>query len=717
MISNPRTSTFAHLNTDGYYTLGAGTGKGKERDPEVGHPANANAGSPFEGLRAQRVTVEFDARSGKSPRLALHLPKFEVPPAEVLTERFNRRGTIFGAPSRSTLNDFTSSRSTSGNISLPSSLLARARAASNTSGSELPPELRAVRSSSGARVRTRSNTYDSSRPNPRYRLQSIGSTFMMQSIRSSGTGDSDSVAAPNARMFTASTPRHERLLSESSLASDSYSVARSIGSDFPSFPQRRTPRTGDFGADGAELPWLSEVEEGTESAVQETNPDAPRKNSSIKRKPPPALAGSVADTRADVTISASSSSEALPSPRASRSRDTFGQKRSNNSLRRKQMPIPPPINAALASGEYDARALAAEVQITQSPSVAASIGPSEARTSSMFSSVPRNMAPAGRTPTVYRAETPGMTTSVTATSASSDAPTAYMPPKQARMMKGLDVDYDSSQTEARDPFRDSMDTRTTFTTTTDDEGPDYEYDVAVLESAESGLGRMAKRVRDFDQLRRRSFRGGENSPAQTSLVKTPKARTRRITDPTDAQDPFAQSRPAISAPRPLASKRSRANSQGTRGTPSAWNAGALPGESKTSDAPSRPGIVRIKSVGRVATRRTPTPSSSTRSFVRRSMRIESTEFSEAETSMLSESASDGEEAWIRSVGRTAGRAYYGNERAGAAVMTPDSVSIFSPSASGLSTPTAVSTDARSGRGSSRQEYTYTIQRAVRQRTL
>ena len=87
-------------------------------------------------------------------------------------------------------------------------------------------------------------------PNPRFRLQSISSTLRLQSIRSPGTGETDSVAAPNARMFVGSmSPRYEWLLSASSLASDSLSLVRSLATDFPGAPPRRTVHAADFGAE------------------------------------------------------------------------------------------------------------------------------------------------------------------------------------------------------------------------------------------------------------------------------------------------------------------------------------------------------------------------------------------------------------------------------------------------------------------------------------
>ncbi|KAL5497809.1 hypothetical protein ACEPAH_2740 [Sanghuangporus vaninii] len=610
MISNPRASTFVRLSptAEEFYSMprAIDAARGEDEGP---HP------------RPQRVTVHYDGQN--APELNLRLSVLDVPSAEVLTATFDKRGTIIADASYERRRAGSGSRQTSSQ-SLTRSLSAMAlRSAPMADYPSLSRDLRPVIESRSRANRTTDamGTISSIRPNPKF---SVGE----EQRQSNGT--SSDVLFPGG---------HRRFMSGSSLASDSLSIVNNLASQFPGIPPRRTASGRRFSFSEyrntqAQSTVLDGVKEGTEKGTIKLGI---LPSNSIKRKPPPAISPTLPRDAAE------------EKPREDRPRlknsSSEGQLSQSSSTRRKRITLPPPIDSTIAGPD---KSLTQRVSVTNedtTPAATPHTGRSEHVRSYKYSSIRSTStgATGARAP-----QTPGMTY------ASGNSTT------------GLDTDVSTIQDT--DPFADS-DVET-------EQAP--EYRISELATAESGLNTIASRVAQFDRQRRQLFRGDlqpspvryepfESSPRErkgkskatveddwnmvefptiNESLGVPISRPRRLSVLSSNSSSSLQSATAVSGRRVTVAARHGPTYSNATIVPSSAFSGAHAHTTSTSSAQTRTShtereLMRIKSVGRVATRRTPVPTPSSGSFaMRQSMRIESVELSGGESTDRESSGSN-----------------------------------------------------------------------------
>ncbi|THH04545.1 hypothetical protein EW145_g5446 [Phellinidium pouzarii] len=683
MIANPRASTFARLSptfTNVYaYSLPQGASNASFGDREAGaagiHPTP----------RPQRVTVQYDGRT--PPALALRLSGLHLPPAEELTDAFNRRGTLMAvprsAPSVPASFSFSSMRGMRGHAdngkasssgSMPRSLSAIAPPSGPVLDTRaLPGDLEAVRGGRGREMEEAPGIMSSRRPNPKYFPDNQAQP---QSYYQDIGGVQRDIEHPQD-VFAGG---HSHLMSVSSLASESMSNARRA----PQFPgvsghplsfERSRPSQAPRDALGGSSRGRGDM--GSEKG--------PSPSGSIKRKPPPSVPrnleagyGEGSVPFGGDTVTASVMERAPSDSQRSLGGRSKTSQTSSGSTRRKAMPVPPPIDATIAGPNTG---LSEQVQITAtSPTARASdkggrskypyIRSREGEFTPKSGTSGGGGSRWGSAGSAGRTQTPGMTLASGTSPATTDIPSAR--------------DRGEGGSTMPDPFLES-----------DNDDGELEYRASELAEAESGLGRIAARVAQFDRQRRQSFRGvGRISPGMYSApARDQKGKGKeRVYASTEAQVSLpgfvsgsriaTSDRPrTISRPRQLSAASSassiRTTTTGTGVSPHgwaptlasarrehitpAWRAPAQPEVvtrththtfSNTSNitassaanalerhAERERELVRIKSVGRVWTRQTPTPSTS--SFAaRRSLRIESGDYSASDYAITDQSAAN-----------------------------------------------------------------------------
>lgn len=560
-----------------------------EKMPE-GHIPGAAQGGPFP--RNQRVTVHYDGRH--APNLELRLSALDVPPAAVLTATFNKRGTIFENP-RSTKPSLTRSVS---EFIMPSGLSMDPEA--------FPANLRPVLGSRSRTLGPEEGLGSTSRNNPRYNVRS--STY-------SDEEDGSFILAIG----------HRRVMSASSIASDSLSVVRALVSQFPGLSPRRTAsgrrRWSDRRSSNVLSTALDNVQEVSEKPATTLSP-----SSSVKRKPPPSLTA---------FVSSEHISDQAQASHGDMSDSSTSKLSQSSSMRRRNNHIPPPIDTSQAGP--DSRLSQNVVLSDDNEDKSAG-----ARTPTGTQATPTRRrakhAPGYSYSSVRSANTatqsqptPGMTAGDISTSPDDNGPT---------------TEREGPTGVALDPFADS-----------DDESvPQLKADQ--LEVAESGLNRMAARVVEYDRMRRQSYRKGPSpTPFYSSNYKG-KA-PERVDFPKSAG-------PTISRPRPLSSLTESSSSPASarHASSTARRAPPFPNPSPTSplrafrqqqththtvsqsSVATRKShtdreLMHVKQVGRVGARRTPTPTPSTNSFAtRQSMRIDSIDYSASARSATMDSEPD-----------------------------------------------------------------------------
>ncbi|KAL5514650.1 hypothetical protein ACEPAG_1966 [Sanghuangporus baumii] len=602
MISNPRASTFVRLSptAEEFYSMPRATDA-------------VRGGDEVSRLRPQRVTVHYDGQN--APELNLRLSVLDVPSAEVLTATFDKRGTIIADASYERKRAGSESRQSSSQ-SLTRSLSAIApRSAPMAEYPSLPQDLRPVIENRSRTNRTTDamGTISSIRPNPKF---SVGEE------QRQSTGTTSDMLFPGG---------HRRFMSGSSLASDSLSIVNDLASQFPGIPPRRTASGRRFSFSEyrntqAQSTVLDGVEEATEKGTIKSGISPAN---SIKRKPPPAISP---------TLPPGDTTEEKPRqdrPRLKNS-SSEGQLSQTSSMRRKRITLPPPIDSTIAGPD---KLLAQRVSVTNedtTPATTPHTGRSEHVRSYKYSSMKSTStgATGGRAP-----QTPGMTY---ASGNSTAGP-----------------DTDVSTIQDMDPFSDSD--------VEAEQAP--EYLISELATAESGLNTIASRVAQFDRQRRQLFRGDlqpspirhgpfESSPRERkgktkvnveddwSMVEFPTVneslgvpigRPRRLSALSTNSSSSLQSATAANGRRVTVAARHGPTYSNATIVPSSAFSSAHAHTTSTSSAQTRVShtereLMRIKSVGRVATRRTPIPTPSSGSFAtRQSMRIDSVELNAGES--------------------------------------------------------------------------------------
>ena len=660
MISNPRTSTFLKLSP---------TAAGFTEIPpteEMKYVEGTAKGGPIP--RPQRVTVSYDGRS--APSLNLRLSDLKVPTAEELTAVFQRRGTIIGGSADRRMHgnwESTSTRkSRSTGRSLSRSLYAVAPpSVPNFESFSLPQELQPVLDSRGYTSDSSLPNRPSSRPNPRFRQ------------------DTDSFTDVNSNSYVRG---HARFMSGSSLASDSLSIFNSLAAEFPGIPPRRTASGKRINNNSyrefrksltgsVTLNNLIEHREKEEKTISPSN--------SIKRKPPPVFTSSDppppppndvlpqdGNNRAISGVSGASAytfGAAPQQPRQQRSQESLLNSKSSHSssLKRKIVHIPPPIDSVIARS--DAMENSRYVEVSSESAITSTF---DEKNPHSQSSKPPTATTAKRssmrtTPsTIARGTTPGMTLNTGSSVTSAEI--------------GTDIVRNLADDGAEDidPFSDS-----------DMDVDGIEFRASELAAAESGLGRIASKVAQYDRMRRQAYRGvdqpspivyspfGDDRPPHLNSEQKQKKSKRlekgkgkekeqergkeKIVFPQQSQRQQQQFL-SISRPRPLSAQSSsttgsyvrnasiasptsvrRVTVSARRGPAfsNASSAHALSASASHSHSTSVTStgthrshiereLMRVKSVGRVTTRRTPVPTPSTGSFVpRNSMKIDSIDFS------------------------------------------------------------------------------------------
>ncbi|KAL5478497.1 hypothetical protein ACEPAI_2681 [Sanghuangporus weigelae] len=601
MISNPRASTFVRLSptAEEFYSMPRATDavRGEDEDSR---------------LRPQRVTVHYDGQN--APELNLRLSVLDVPSAEVLTTTFDKRGTIIADASYERRRAGSESKQSSSQ-SLTRSLSAIApRSVPMVDYSSISRDLRPVIEGRSRTNRTTDamGTISSIRPNPKF---SAGE----EQRQSSGT--SSDVLFPGG---------HRRFMSGSSLASDSLSIVNNLASRFPGIPPRRTAsgRRSSFSEyrnTQAQSTVLDGVEEATEKGTIKTGVSP---GNSIKRKPPPAISPTLPRDAAEEKLR-------QDRPRLKNS-SSEGQLSQSSSMRRKRITLPPPIDSTIAGPD---KSLAQRVSVTNEDTTPATT-PYTGRSEHMRSYKYTSMRSTSTGATGTRApQTPGMT--------------------YASGNSTMGPDSDVSTIQDTDPFADS-DVET-------EQAP--EYRISELATAESGLNTIASRVAQFDRQRRQLFRGDlqpspvryepfETSPRERkgkskatveddwSMVEFPTVneslgvpigRPRRLSALSSNSSSSLHNATAVSGRRVTVAARHGPTYSNATIVPSSAFSGAHAHTTSTSSAQTLVShtereLMRIKSVGRVATRRTPVPTPSSGSFAtRQSMRIESVELSAGES--------------------------------------------------------------------------------------
>lgn len=603
MISNPRTSTFLRLSptAEEFYALPRAAGLPTQ------HEEGTARGGPIP--RPQRVTIHYDGRA--PPELNLRLSDLNVPSAEVLTATFDRRGTMISSHERGR-SEADSRKSSNRSMARSLSVIAPP-SVPMVDWESLPQGLRPVMTSRSYTTGTMGGLPPSVRPNPKF----SGSEEQRQSD-----------ATDSMILFPGG---HRRFMSASSLASDSLSVVGALSSQFPGIPPRQTVRGRrlsyrEYRNSQGQSAFLDGVEEATE---KETTESGVSPSNSVKRKPPPALTGEVVRAMSEYTA-ATLSQESLSDGK------TVSQ---SSSFRRKGMHIPSPIDSSIAGPNIS---LAQPVAVDPESATPATTPYSSQRSEHVpeykYSSV-RSAS------TSARAQTPGM--SLTTGNSPTDPDTDFATVRDADGVI--------------DPFGDSD-----AEGIADVEGP--EYRVSELAAAESGLNRIASKVAQYDRMRRQSYRGGaQPSPVtyeSSARNRKGKGKAKAAEDGWDMVK-FPSVNPSlgvpISSPRRLSamstgsasSLRTATATSGKHVTvaarrgPAYANSNLAPppappappfaqthqhttsmSSTKTRMSHTERELMRIKSVGRVTPRRTPTPTPSTGSFAtRHSMRIDSVDFS------------------------------------------------------------------------------------------
>lgn len=614
MISNPRYSTFARLsptdmNAYPYTFPSIANNFPPEMEAQAGAEAvTTNPPTP------RRVTVHYDGST--APELAVRFSGLYMPPAEELTAVFHRRGTILATIPQSALPapaSFTNSsmRGMRGHTDLSSgsdtrSLYTTVTVPWPSLESDTPPRsLRDVGGSRRSATNRRPVTSYSQRTNTEFTSETRNKQLLVAALRD----------------FVGNTG------STNSNDSSSDTIA-----------QRQAPTSRDD---------------------EQRRPERRR----LRR----ASAATGANVSVD-TASVSTQSGEGADTRRKPSQTSLG------SARRKAMPIPPPIDASIAGPDVD---LMAKVQITAtSPTALGEEGgkhsPSlekQRREVDRSKSINTSVKDKSRRRTVSsgaRMGTPGMTLASSSPRTDTDIQTG----RYGSVRTG-------GESVAADPFGS---------------GESYygeqDYRMSELAGAESGLGRIASRVAQFDRQRRQSYRGlDEPSPNIYSPFALPtdrkgkgKARARTSTQP-GPESAYAYGRRGsgptpperalvIGRPRHLSARTTSSGSSPLTGASgiisprdswaptlesarhervtAAWRTASRPttagrthvhtfsdasfaSAASSADALERHAarereLVRIKSVGRVSTRQTPTPSPS--SFpARNSMRAESSDYS------------------------------------------------------------------------------------------
>lgn len=596
MISNPRASTFVRLSptAEEFYSMprANGAGRGEEEAPRP---------SP------RRVTVHYDGRN--APELNLRLSVLDVPPAEVLTATFDKRGTIIADASYERWRADSESRKSSSR-SLSRSLSAFApHSAPMVDRPSLPRELGRTRTTDAM------GTISSIRPNPKY-------SSAEEERRYNGASSDD--------LFPGG---HRRIMSGSSLASDSLSIVNNLASQFPGIPPRRTASGRRFSfSEYRNTQGRSTALDGVEEATEKgTIKSGVSPSNSIKRKPPPAISPMLPRDAVE-----EKPRQGQPQLKNSSSEGKLSQ---SSSLRRKGITVPPPIDSSIAGPD---RTLSQRVSVTNedaTPATTPHSGRSEHVRNYKYSSMKSTSTAATGTSGPPGPGTPGMTY------ASGNSTTG--------------PDTDVSTIQDVDPFADS-----------DGELEQaQQYRVSELAAAESGLNTIATRVAQFDRQRRQIYRGEPQpspirySPFDTSprerkgkskaspesdMVEFPTvnetlgvriSRPRRLSAISSNSSSSLLSATAVSGKRVTVTARSGPTVSNATSTilPSTAFAGAHAHTTSTSSAQTHVShidreLMRVKSIGRVATRRTPVPTPSSGSFAaRRSMRIDSVELSAGES--------------------------------------------------------------------------------------
>lgn len=589
-ISNPRTSTFMRLSptAEEFYSLPRAVDEGR--------------GEPIP--RPKRVTVHYDGRA--PPALDVRLSVLDVPSAEVLTATFHKRGTIIsdasyekwraGEPSRKSSRSMTRSFSA---IAPPSAPMVDAPS--------LPRELRPVLGSRSYTTDAMDTLSRSVRPNPKF----------------SSTEDLGQLAGTKSESLF--SDGHRRFMSGSSLASDSLSVVHTLASQFPGIPPRRTAsgRRHSYHEAQTHSTMLDGVEEATEKGTIHSSVSP---SNSIKRKPPPTIAGELSRDTPD-----------YPSRQVSQKSSNDSKLSQSSTLRRKNMPVPPPIDSSIAGPDAS---LAQRVSVSPSnPTPTSTRSAGTAGTGRRSEHVREYKFSSSRTPsTTARVQTPGMTNT------SGPSPTDL----DTDFAIGRDLDG------AIDPFADS-----------DDENPEEgpEYRISELATAESGLNLIATRVAQFDRQRRQSYRGAPQPspvnytpftgrpreherkakdkaketewdmvefPSVNETLGVPISRPRRLSAISSGSSSSLQSATPVSGKRVTVAARQGPvySNPSVKSAPFAHSHTTSSGSAQTRVSHTERELMRIKSIGRVATRRTPTPTPSTGSFAaRQSVHLDSVDFS------------------------------------------------------------------------------------------
>ncbi|KAI5120539.1 hypothetical protein M0805_004547 [Coniferiporia weirii] len=613
MISNPRYSTFARLSPTGMdahpYTFPS---VANNFPPEVEAQTGAEAVT-MSLPTPRRVTVHYDGST--APELAVRFSGLYMPPAEELTAVFHHRGTILATIPQSALPapaSFTTSsmRGMRGHTDLSSgsdtrSLYTTAPVPWPSLESDTAP--RGLGDAGGSRVpvlNRRPVTVYSERTNTEFPSESRNKQILVAALREFVAG-AGSTGEDNSSSDTTT--------------------------------QRQAPASRD---DEHRKPERRRLRRARGSMVPGGNVSADTSSVSTQ-------SGEGADTKRKA------------------SQTSLG------SARRKAMPIPPPIDASIAGPDVD---LVAKVQITATLSPA--LGEEESKRSTSPNkqrgevdrgkSVNTSVRDESRRRTVSsgtRMGTPGMTLASSSSRTETDIPTG----RYGSVRTGGD-------SITADPFGSS-----------ESYYGEQDYRVSELAEAESGLGRIAARVAQFDSQRRQSYRGvGQPSPSMYSPFAIDrkgkgKARARTSTQlgpesaytygrrgsglmPPDRaliisrpRHLSARTTSSGSSPRTMASGMSPRDSWAPtlenvrhERVTAAWRTpshstvagrthvhtfsdASYASAASSADALERHAarereLVRIKSVGRVSTRQTPTPSPSS-FLVRNSMHAESSDYS------------------------------------------------------------------------------------------